>query len=406
MNKDTPWKENTEINASSVKPNPAMAGIRMDAARKVVELAKNGKTDLAPDVMHEDVSFYLDPDMYAREHRKLFLETPLVACLSKDLPEPGSFRVFDEVGVPIVLTRGKDGKVNAFLNICGHRGARLIRQDCGKANRFSCRFHGWTYDMTGKVVGVPDEQYFCGKIDEQKQLVAIPVEERHGLIFVQATPGSKMDLDAHLSGFGDVLEALDLSQATCVIEETFENPSNWKYTMETYMENYHLTVLHRETIGDVFARNLNVFDTWGPHHRFTWPHRTIHEWMKGPESEWPINGLPLTHFMFPNMHMAVGSVSPNGALIGIHRLFPKSVNEVVAKVTVYAPRGVQSAEHLEEIRKGYQLARRAVKDEDFSVTGESYGAFSKLPPGTKFPIGQHEIGVQFFHRNVRKFAGT
>jgi phenylpropionate dioxygenase-like ring-hydroxylating dioxygenase large terminal subunit len=406
MNEQSPKTESAEAQLSLVRPNPAMQEIRVDAARRIVPYAQNGKTDLAADVEHTDVSFFLDPELYQREHRKLFLEMPLVACLSRDLPEPGSYRVFDDVGVPIVLTRGKDGAVRAFLNICRHRGARLVRQDRGTASRFSCRFHGWTYDTAGKAVGIPDEAQFCGKIDEQKHLIPIPAEERHGLVFVQATPGSKMDLDAHLGGFGQVLEPLDLGKATCVIEETFHNPSNWKYTMITYMENYHLPVLHRETIGDVFAKNLNIFETWGPHHRFIWPQQTIYDWMNKPQSEWLIDALPLTHFMFPNLHMAVGATTPNGSLISIHRLFPTAVGEMVAKVTIYAPYGVQSEGHLAEIKRGYDLARRAVRDEDFSVTGESWEGFKALPPGTKFAAGRHEIGVQNFYRNVRRFAGA
>jgi phenylpropionate dioxygenase-like ring-hydroxylating dioxygenase large terminal subunit len=360
-------------------------------------------TDLAPSVEHTDVSFFLDPEMYQREHRTLFLQTPLVACLSKDLPESGSYRVFDEVGVPIVVMRGKDAKVRAFLNICSHRGARLVRQNCGNASRFTCRFHGWTYDTTGKAIGVPEEQQFCGKIEGQKRLVSLPAEERHGLVFVQATPGSTMDLDAHLGEFGQQLALLDLDQATRVLEDEIRVPSNWKYTYDTYAENYHLPVLHRDTIGHVFAHNLNIFETWGPHHRFTWPQQSIYDWMHKPESEWPIEALPLTYFLFPNMHMAVGSTSPNGAFISIHRLFPQSVGELLTKITIYAPYGVQSKQHQAEIEASFNAAKQAVKDEDYSVTGEAWSRLSALPAGTKFVAGRHEIGVQYFHSNVRRF---
>jgi phenylpropionate dioxygenase-like ring-hydroxylating dioxygenase large terminal subunit len=388
-----------------MRPNQAMREHRLKLARRIVEYAKNGKTDLAPGAEHTDVSFFLDPVMYEREHRKLFLETPLVACLSRDLPEPGSFRVFDDTGVPIVVVRGKDSNVRAYLNICRHRGARLVRQDCGKANRFTCRFHGWTYDTMGIAVGVPEEQQFCGQIDAEKRLVPIPAEERHGLVFVQATPNSTMDLDAHLGDFDDELKLLDLDQAVRVNEGELHSPSNWKYTYITYAENYHLPVLHRDTLARVFAHNLNLFDTWGPHHRFTWPQQTIFEWMHKPESDWEIDALPITYFIFPNFNMAIGSVSRSGGLISIHRVFPKSVGEMVTKISIYAPHGVESPEHQAELKSSFELALRANAEEDYSVTGEAYPVLATLPAGTNFVAGRHEIGVQNFYRNVRRFAG-
>ena len=386
--------------------NPAQEELRMDCARRIAEYARTGQTDVSPTVEMTDLSFFTDPRLYELEYQKLFLETPLVACLSKDLPGPDSFRVFDEAGVPIVVMRGKDGQVRAFLNICPHRGARVVREASGKASRFSCRFHGWTFDTTGKAIGVPEEKQFCGMIGEQKHLVTIPAEERHGLVFVQATPGSKMDLDRHLAGFGEQLAPLDLDQAELMFEDELHVTSNWKYTLDTYFENYHLPVLHRDTLAKIFAHNLNIFETWGPHHRFVWPQQTIYDWKDKPESEWPIGALPLTHFLFPNMHMAVGATSTSGDYIAIHRLFPKSVGELVTKVYIYSPYGVRSSEQLAELERSFRTAKNAVETEDYSVTAEAWSALSALPAGTKFVAGRHEIGVQNFNRNVERLVGA
>lgn len=379
--------------------------VRLDLFRRVLAHARNRTTDLAPDIMHYDVATFLDPEKFALEHRKLFRESPLVACLSNDLPEPGSYRLFEDAGVPIVVVRGKDGKVRAFLNICAHRGARLFREPCGRSTRVTCRFHGWTYDTTGKVVAVPKEEQFCGRIDDQKQLVSCPAEERHGLVFVQATPNSTMDLDAHLGSFGQELAMLDLGEACRVLEDEVHSPSNWKYTLDTYFENYHLPVLHAKSFAKVFAANLCLFDTWGPHHRFTFPHRTIHDWVDKPESDWPIGSLPFTYFLFPNTVISVGSVTPDGALISIHRLFPLSVSEMINRITIYAPHGVKSPEHLAEIEASFESIKVAVNEEDYSVTGESYRALSALPAGTKFVFGRQEIGPQNFHRNLSRLMG-
>jgi nitrite reductase/ring-hydroxylating ferredoxin subunit len=383
----------------------SMQKVRLDLFRRILTHAESRTTELAPDVMHFDVATFLDSDRFAREQRRLFRETPLVACLSSDLPEPGSYRLFEDAGVPIVVVRGKDGGVRAFLNICAHRGARLYRQPRGNALRVTCRFHGWTYDATGKVIGVPKEEDFCGRIERQKRLVSCPAEERHGLVFVQATPDSTMDLSAHLGAFAEELEVLELGKAFRVLEDDIHSPSNWKYALDTYFENYHLPVLHAKSFAKIFASDLCLFDTWGPHHRFTFPHRTIRDWIGKPESEWPIDSLPFTYFLFPNTVISVGSVSSSGALISIHRLFPLSVGELINRMTIYAPHGVRSPEHLAEIEASFESIKRAVADEDYSVTGESYRALTALPPGTNFVFGRHEIGPQNLHRHIDRLVG-
>ena len=70
-----------------------------------------------------------------------------------------------------------------------------------------------------------------------------------------------------------------LNKATLLLSDEVHSPSNWKYTLDTYFENYHLPSLHRDTFANVFAHNLCLLETWGPHQRFTFPQRSIHEWM-------------------------------------------------------------------------------------------------------------------------------
>jgi phenylpropionate dioxygenase-like ring-hydroxylating dioxygenase large terminal subunit len=397
--------ENSSASTSEGAHEKVLRELRRTLTRRMVELAKQSATHEAPGVMEVDVSFFVDPELFAREHKKLFRETPLMACLSTDIREPGSYLVFDDVGAPIVVMRAKDGQVRAFLNVCPHRGARLIREASGKASRFTCRFHGWTFDTTGQAVGVPNEAQFCGGIEDRKHLVPCPAQERHGLVFVQATPNATMDLDGHLGDFGAELETLGLSHASLVLSDEVRSPANWKYTLDTYFENYHLPSLHRDTFAKVFAHNLCLLETWGPHQRFTFPQRSIHEWMHKREAEWDIDSLPAQHFLFPNTVITLGSVSRSGSLVSIHRIFPQAVDQLSMKVTMYAPHGLKSPEHRAEIETSFRSIMAAVRDEDYSVTGEAQGGLASLPPGTRFPVGRQEIGTQNFHRNVISSMG-
>ncbi|MBW8755626.1 MAG: aromatic ring-hydroxylating dioxygenase subunit alpha [Sphingomonadales bacterium] len=382
---------------------PPLRTLRRELARDLVENQRRGETALAPGVLFEDVPFYLDAERFAREQQRLFREMPLVACLSADLPEPGSYRTFDDAGVPMLLTRGKDGEVRAFLNVCPHRASRIVRDERGKASRFTCRFHGWTFDNAGKAVGIPEESRFCGQIDAQKHLVPCPAEERFGLIFVMATPGAAMDLDAHLGELARDLAAIGLETAEVVHADALPVQANWKYGLDTFFETYHLNSLHRETFKGLFSP-VCVFDPVDPHHRYTFAPLNLSEWVSLPESEWQVDTIPLQYFLFPNTIVSVGSTSRSGLTVNVHQIFPQSADHFVSRLTYCAIGGVRSEEHRAEIEKAYQTSRAALVNEDYSVAAESHAGLPALPPGTRLPVGPQEIGVQNFHRNVKRLT--
>src|SRR5581483_3214785 len=212
--------------------------IRLGLCRRMVEHARNGTTDQATGVMLNEVSAYTDPQRLELEKQHLFFGLPQVVCLSSDLPEPGSYRVFDDTGVSIVVLRDKEGTVRAYLNSCPHRGARLVRDAEGRATRFTCRFHGWSFDLAARGT-LTQSKHFCGLGESQKQLLPCPAAERNALVFVRALPGSTMDIDAHLGEFGAELANLDLQDSRKVCEGELTVACNWKYALDTYFENYH-----------------------------------------------------------------------------------------------------------------------------------------------------------------------
>ena len=75
---------------------------------------------------------------------------------------PGAFRTDDYAGVPILVVRGRDDQLRAFLNVCRHRGAKVAR-GCGQARVFSCPYHAWTYDLAGQVTGIPRRALLPGR---------------------------------------------------------------------------------------------------------------------------------------------------------------------------------------------------------------------------------------------------
>ena len=384
---------------------PPLRALRRRLAPGIVAMARAGDTAKAPGVLHEPAAFFFDPAMFERELAACFRSLPLVACLSSQLPGAGAYRTFDDAGVPLLLVRGKDLRVRAFLNICAHRGARVVREPCGKAARFTCRFHGWTYDSAGKIIGLPEEDNFCGELADNKRLVECPAEERHGLVFVVPTAGAKLDLDAYLVGIGDDLAAIGLASAEVAHEDLLEVTGNWKYGADTFFETYHLNSLHFETFRGLFSPTC-VFDTFGPHHRFTFAPQTLPQWIEMPPDEWEVDLIPLQYFLFPNTILSVGSTGKSGLTVNIHQIFPQRVDHFTSRLTYCAVGGIRSDDHRAEVDRAYQTARAALVNEDYSVTGESHAGLPALPQQMTLPIGRQEVGVQNFHRNVRLHAGT
>jgi len=383
---------------------PPLRALRRRLAPGIVDMQRKGETARAESVLHESAAFFFDPARFEREYEALFRQMPVVACLSSQLADVGSFRTFDDSGVPMLLTRGKDGKVRAFLNACAHRGARVVREPCGKAARFTCRFHGWTYDTSGKVIGLPEENEFCGEIEANKRLVECPAEERHGLVFVKPTPGAALDLDAHLGALDADFAAIGLEGAEVVHADMLSVSGNWKYGADTFFETYHLNSLHYETFKGLFSPTC-VFDTFGPHHRFTFAPQMLPEWVSMPPSEWQIDLIPLQYFLFPNTIISVGTTGKTGLTVNIHQIFPQAPDHFTSRLSFCAVGGVQSADHRAEIDRAYQTARAALVNEDYSVTGESHVGLPALPAGMTLPIGRQEVGVQNFHNNVRRLTG-
>src|SRR5437667_11292900 len=108
--------------------------------------------------------YYYNPAIYAQEQEHIFGKMWVYACRADTLPEAGSYQVVTVVGESIIVIRNKDGILQAFLNVCRHRGARLCNQQSGQLKgSIQCRYHAWTYGLDGRLIGAPnvlsDEQF-------------------------------------------------------------------------------------------------------------------------------------------------------------------------------------------------------------------------------------------------------
>ena len=268
--------------------------------RRVLDFVDRNTTELAEAVYLNPTATYTCPNQAERERELLFRGHPLFFGLSCELGKPGDWRADDLSGVPVLVVRAGDGRLRAFLNVCRHRGAKVATGSGSGKRMFVCPYHAFTYDLEGRLMKLPAEG-FPGLTCEERSLVPIPVAEKHGLVWVKASPGGAIDVDELLGGLGPEMASYKLDTYSHYKTTTLAKDMNWKLVVDTFLETWHVATLHRDTIGSIFQPNVNVFDAFGRNGRMIIPRRSILGCKGEPESSWDfLKHSAIIYTLFPN----------------------------------------------------------------------------------------------------------
>lgn len=265
--------------------------------QRILAHIDGGSTDLGETCWREPVESYLSQERFAAELR-LLRRLPLAFCPSAALGEPGAYLAREAAGVPILAVRGSDGEVRAFRNACRHRGSQLV-SGSGCRHAFTCRYHGWTYALDGRLRHVPHEHGFPGLDKSTRGLAALACNEAQGLVFVAR------DAPAMSEGALGALPPLLPPGHRVVAENELEVAANWKLLVESFLEGYHIRSTHAGTFYPLQYDNLNVVERFGPNSRIAFPYRAIEKLRSRPPAERSAEGrLTYVYHLFPNAMVA------------------------------------------------------------------------------------------------------
>jgi phenylpropionate dioxygenase-like ring-hydroxylating dioxygenase large terminal subunit len=358
-------------------------------------------TDLADALFRNRTVNYSCRERAALERQRLFRDLPIFMGLSTRLAKPGDYVAEDVAGMPVLLTRGADGEVRAFANICRHRGAP-VAQGCGNARAFTCPYHGWTYDSAGKLLGTTDKVGFAGLDLGAHGLMPLPAAEKHGMLYVRARPGTdSLDIDAALGPMAADLAALEPETYPLYSTDRVSPRINWKFAIDTFLEGYHIPHLHRKTIAPYFVGNCGVFKSGGLNGRLSVPKTSIDEIRSHPEAERDYRRHVVSIYqLFPNA-LLIWQLDH----IEIWRAFPDrdDPSRCEVEMTIYKPAQSQRPDSYWE--KNRDIAIRTVMEEDFPLgermqIGFESGATEEVIYGRNEPLLVH------FHTSIRNALGV
>jgi benzoate/toluate 1,2-dioxygenase alpha subunit len=196
---------------------------------------------------------YADPEVFAREMKRVFGATWVFVAHESEIPQPGDYRT-SHIGLePVIVCRGDERELNVLVNRCVHRGSVICREARGSVKHFECPYHGWVYTRQGKLAGISDRRGPGGygeSFEPPEGLFRVPrVESYRGFIFASLNPDVP-PLAEHLGEARTIIDrrlnhslagTITLRSAPYVIRYR----GNWKFQAENTVDNYHFLSVHQ-----------------------------------------------------------------------------------------------------------------------------------------------------------------
>ncbi|WP_271438536.1 aromatic ring-hydroxylating oxygenase subunit alpha [Pontixanthobacter luteolus] len=346
-------------------------------------------------VTHVPASVYTDPDHWEREKTALFGRLPQVIAPSALLPEAGMAVPHDQTGRPLLITRDAEGKAHVFLNVCRHRGTRLVEgTEIQCAKRLVCPYHAWTYKLDGKLLALPRPDTFPGFEKSEHSLIELPSFEAGGLIWFSPVEGADFS-DAQT--LGEDFAAFGMDDLHLFRRKTHDVAGNWKLIMDAFLESYHVTRLHAKTIGPFFKDGITSGDHIGPHARSAVGRKEELDHVDLTDMEALRRVITFAYQLLP-----ATIIIPSPDYVNVMVLMPQAHNRTLVEDFMLIPEKPATEKARDHWERSWALLDGGVfASEDFRAAelgqqGLETGAVPQITLGTL------ETGILRFHETVQE----
>ncbi len=211
---------------------------------------------------------YTSPEFAAREWKRMWTRTWQIAGPESDVAKVGDYFTFEIGHESILVVRSAPDELSAFYNVCQHRASQIVTQrGCGHARAFTCPYHLWSYDLEGRLRGLPDRDDFRQGIPEGMRIPAVRVDTWGGWVWINMNPDAE-PLGRFLRPVVEHLDPYDFGASYALTRDvTFDWACNWKVAVDAFNEVYHVAGIHPELIP--FTDDVDCpIDLLGKHSRF------------------------------------------------------------------------------------------------------------------------------------------
>jgi phenylpropionate dioxygenase-like ring-hydroxylating dioxygenase large terminal subunit len=312
--------------------------MKLDNAAEVGNEFKGVKQQVTA-ATHAPGFVYGSAEAFQKEIDEYFMKDWLYAGREEELAKPGDYLTMRLVGEPIVIARDTDGTLNAYYNMCAHRGVEVAYGN-GNTRAFKCPYHGWTYDLKGKLKGAAHMEQSAGFEPSKCRMKSIRLDTWRGNIFICFSQDT-VPLAEFLSGFEKDFAFLQMENCRLGNKIVLDLDCNWKLVHENLMDFYHVNVLHAKSFGSRFTwsnddvilkdgGNLSIFYKAAPPTPGGEPLLGKMPWLEDKDYSLACKGFLQPNFaLFGRIDCArpfiVWPLSESKCQVIIYQLFPKEV---------------------------------------------------------------------------------
>lgn len=370
---------------------------QISLVERTLEFLANNTTDMVEDCYQQPIDKYISIEVLKKE-KDILKKYPTIIGHTSQIPNPSDYICHNETGIPIVVLRNNEGKLNAFINVCRHRGMRLINEPTGHGKKsFVCPYHAWTYDQEGSLIRIPNQEGFPIVDCEKSGLVKLPVVEKYGFIWVLPNPEGTLDIDSYLGeDIAQDFASYGFETHISYQPNTKKKALNWKIGVEIFLEGYHLRQTHKNTIFPMFFDNVGIYDSFGLHMRNLFPKRKIEELKTVDKQAWNLRPYSnVLYYIFPNTLILV---EPDHATL--FNIFPTDLENSLILVNTLLPTKPETEKATNYWQKNIDILTNAT-EEDFWM-GEAIQKGLNSGVNEYFTYARYEQSLKYFHEALSK----